>query len=490
MSASQQVNLYGMEIESGLGSPGQNDDMKKGEPANTADADPFGDEETAEIKYRTMKWWYLCNVACVRYQFRKRPLNLVLSSEVMIAENISLGILSLPSAVATLGMAPAAILITFLSGLSWYTGYVIGQFKLRYPQVHSMGDAGEILLGRTGREILGMGQLLFLIFLMASHILTFSILMNTLTDHGACTIVFAVVGLIISFIGTIPRTMEKVYWMSITSFISIFITTLVTMIAMGVQAKGHVQNDASREVSFYEAFLAVTNIIFAFIAHVAFFGFISETEDPKAFPKSLAMLQAVDTVMYLVTALVIYRFAGPDLASPALSSAGPLMKKVAFGLAIPTVIIAGVVIGHVACKYVYVRIFRGSAHMHQRNIVGVGSWIGICLIIWVIAWIIAESIPVFNNILSLMVVSPQAEITSETLEFALRECLQLLFARYILVAYEQGQYFSTGSKTVLTVCNAIILGIGCAMTGMGLYVSGRAIHEDSGSNTWACANNA
>lgn len=110
----------------------------------------------------------------------------------------------------------AAVLILFLSGLSWYTGYVIGQFKLRHPHVHSMGDAGEILMGRVGREILGIGQLLLLIFLMSSHLLTFTILMNTLTLHGTCTTVFGVIGLFICFLGALPRTMEKVYWMSVT----------------------------------------------------------------------------------------------------------------------------------------------------------------------------------------------------------------------------------------------------------------------------------
>lgn len=81
-------------------------------------------------------------------------------------------------------------------------------------------------------------------------------------------------------------------------------------------------------------FLYLTNKL---AAHVAFFGFISETENPKDFPKSIAMLQIVDTVMYLVTALVIYRFAGHGVKSPALSSASPLMRKVCYGLAIPTV---------------------------------------------------------------------------------------------------------------------------------------------------------
>lgn len=31
---------------------------KKGEKAlSTKDLEPFGNEETAEVKYRTMKWW-------------------------------------------------------------------------------------------------------------------------------------------------------------------------------------------------------------------------------------------------------------------------------------------------------------------------------------------------------------------------------------------------------------------------------------------------
>lgn len=106
-------------------------------------------------------------------------------------------------------------MIIFISALSWYTGYVIGQFKLRHPEIHSMGDAGELLMGRFGRECLGIGQLLLLIFLMASNIVTFNILMNVLTDHGTCTLVFGVVGLVICFLGALPRTMEKVYWMSV-----------------------------------------------------------------------------------------------------------------------------------------------------------------------------------------------------------------------------------------------------------------------------------
>lgn len=86
---------------------------------------------------------------------------------------------------------------------------------MAYPHIHSMGDAGEVLMGRFGRELLGNAQLLFLVFIMGSHVLTFSIMLNTLSNHGACTIAFNVVGLIVSFIFTIPRTLKNVSWFSV-----------------------------------------------------------------------------------------------------------------------------------------------------------------------------------------------------------------------------------------------------------------------------------
>ena len=60
-------------------------------------------------------------------------------------------------------------------------------------------------------------------------------------------------------------------------------------------------------------------------------------EKPQDFPKALCMLQIFEIVLYVVAAVVIYYFVGNDVASPALGSAGPIMKKVAYGIAIPTV---------------------------------------------------------------------------------------------------------------------------------------------------------
>ena len=99
---------------------------------------------------------------------------------------------------------------------------------------------------------------------------------------------------------------------------------------------------------------------------------------------------------------VIYFYAGPLVTSPALGSASPVVTKIAFSFAIPTIIIAGVVNGSVACKYIYIRMWKGTNVVHEKSAKSLGSWYGICIVFWVVAWILAESIPSFNLLLGLI----------------------------------------------------------------------------------------
>lgn len=234
---------------------------------------------------------------------------------VMVAETISLGILSLPMAMSTLGIIPGLILLVVLGVMATYSGYVIGQFKTAYPHIHSWADAGELLLGKFGREFFGAAQLLFFIFIMGSHILVFSVMMNAITNHGTCTVIFMAVGTIFSIVFTLPRTLKNISYYSIASFISIIAAVMITMIGVSISRPGsYTENGTahqsvklwpSSDIDFYKAFLAMTNMVFSYAGHVAFFSFISELKDPKDFPKALAFLQVSDISMYIITAIVV-----------------------------------------------------------------------------------------------------------------------------------------------------------------------------------------
>lgn len=92
-------------------------------PAGYDAIDVFGVEDNHDIKYKTLSWQ--------------------LVAVLMIAEIVSNGMLSLPSSLAVVGMVPGLIIIVFLGIFATYTSWILVKFKLRHPEVHTMGDAGE-----------------------------------------------------------------------------------------------------------------------------------------------------------------------------------------------------------------------------------------------------------------------------------------------------------------------------------------------------------
>jgi len=223
---------------------------------------------------------------------------------------------------------------------------------------------------------------------------------------------------------------------------------MITMIGVGVSPPSrNVHIAATVPTSLSKGFLAVTNIIFAYAGHVAFFSFISELKDPTTYPKALFLLQGVDTAMYVIVAVVVYRYAGSSVASPALGSTGELVRKVAYGIAIPTIVIAGVINGHVAAKYIYVRLFRGTDRMSKKSLSSYGVWALIALALWTVAWVVAEAIPVFNDLLGLI-----SALFASWFTFGLSGVFWLYM--------NKGRYGSSPRKMALTVLNFLVFCIG------------------------------
>lgn len=68
---------------------------------------------------------------------------------------IGLGVLSIPSAFDTLGLIPGIICLLVIAGITTWSDYMVGVFKIRHPEIYSIGDVGGLLFGRVGREIMG-----------------------------------------------------------------------------------------------------------------------------------------------------------------------------------------------------------------------------------------------------------------------------------------------------------------------------------------------
>ena len=100
--------------------------------------------------------------------------------------------------------------------------------------------------------------------------------------------------------------------------------------------------------SFVDAMTAVSTICLTYAGTPAFFNIISEMREPRLYNRALAICQVLVTVIYIVVGTVVYYYCGSHVASPALGSAGVLIKKVSYGFALPGLSVSAILLLHVS----------------------------------------------------------------------------------------------------------------------------------------------
>ncbi|RMX91291.1 hypothetical protein D0867_15024, partial [Hortaea werneckii] len=75
--------------------------------------------------------------------------------------------------------------------------------------------------------------------------------------------------------------------------------------------------------------LSLSTLILAYNGQIAYPTLLTEMHSPhRDFPKALTFLILTTTTLYILTATLIYHYAGTTVASPALGSAPPLGRKI------------------------------------------------------------------------------------------------------------------------------------------------------------------
>lgn len=159
-----------------------------------------------------------------------------------------------------------------------------------------------------------------------------------------------------------------------------------------------------------------------------------------------------------MTGSLIYVFVGQDVRSPALLSAGETMAKVAFGLALPVIFISGSINSTVAGRYIHGRIYKDSVTRFINTKKGWISWIAIITSITIAAFIIAESIPFFEDLLSL---SSALFISGFSYYFP---------AVFWFMLIKEGKWYER-KNLMLSIANGLVFILGMTILVAGTYVS-------------------
>ncbi|KAH7380637.1 transmembrane amino acid transporter protein-domain-containing protein [Pyrenochaeta sp. MPI-SDFR-AT-0127] len=390
---------------------------------------------------------------------------------ILITIEVGIGVLSLPSALKSLGLIPGIIAILGFGGLTTYCGYILVQFYRRYPMVTNLVDCALYVGGKPFEYFLGVAFIFNLVLICASANITMSVALNTLSNHALCTVAFMAFPHLVCWMLCLPRKLTFAAAFSWICTISIVAAVLIVMIALGVAGP---QAPPGFDVSitlvgkptFVETVNALLNIAFAFAGNQSFISVMAEMRNaPKDFPPALFMQKSFEVVVYIVVACVVYGLAGDAVTSPALGTAPEIPAKIAYGILIPSVLGTGLVIGITAIKYMYITIMRNTKpdQVNVHNAFTWTLWVAIGTLFWIVTFVVSNAIPIFSSILNI-----SAAIFISWFTFGLTSLFWFHLNGWRI-------QFSSPWKAVLAFVNYGILFMTLFLNAGGLYTSLKAL---------------
>ncbi|KAJ5693088.1 hypothetical protein N7462_002511 [Penicillium macrosclerotiorum] len=437
---------------------------------NFKEHDVFGDVQEGNTNYRSVGW--------------------LGTTALMMKTQIGLGLLSIPKVFNTLGIVPGIILLLVIAGMTTWSNWMVGVFKLRHPSIYGIDDVGRMLFGRVGFEVLGAAYTLYWIFVSGSAMLSISIAFNALTSHSVCTAVFVAVAAIIAFMFSSIQTLARISWLAWLGVGCIIVAVSIVTVGVGIQGHPPSTSDVILESdyklfgnpSFVDAMTAISTISLTYAGTPAFFNIIAEMRDPRLYTRALTICQVTVTIIYIVAGTVVYYYCGSHVASPALGSAGPVIKKISYGIALPGLCVSAILLLHLPAKHIFVRTLRNSQHLTRQTPIHWITWLGSTFSVCLVAYIIASSIPVFSDLVSLV-----GALLATSL------CFQPMGCMWLYDNWESGKRDKSLGWCLKVAWSVFMILTGSFLAAGGTYGSIVSINnsykESGGSSPWSCANN-
>ncbi|CAG8294912.1 unnamed protein product [Penicillium salamii] len=385
---------------------------------------------------------------------------------VLFVEAIALGCLSFPKSFATLGMVGGVVASIGIGIVATYASYEVGAVKVKYPHVEHYGDIGRLMLGEWGFWIITVALILSVTLTVGSHTLTGVIALKNITQSDICAIIFGLVSTIILLLFAIPPSFADIAILGYVDIVSILTAVGITIIATGIHSsQAQAGTDLPRsdwsawpkeDTDFASAMVAINNIVFAYTFAPALPSFLSEMHTPKDYVKSVYSLGVIEIILYTLIGSLVYVFVGQDVQSPALLSAGPLVSRIAFGVALPVIFISGSINTSVIARYIHGYVYRYSVVRYVNTKMGWITWIALVSVVSFLAWIIAEVIPVFSSILSI-----SGALFSSGLCFYVPAIIWFVLIR-------EGKWYHNLPRAL---CNGFVFLFGLGVLGCGMYAN-------------------
>ncbi|KAI3405209.1 hypothetical protein KGF56_001986 [Candida oxycetoniae] len=480
---------------SNLSTKDSNLELEETSDLSSLDADTFlkkdiDYENSHDINYRNCSW--------------KKTAGLLFS------EYICLAIMSFPWSYSVLGLGLGLIVTVIVSLLCLYTGLIISDYCAAYPHLTNVCDIGQHLVfgSKWVWYATAVAFLLNNTLIQALHVLVGAKYFNTISDNQTiCSIVFGVVSAVACFVFSLPRTFSHMSSVGYFSALTMFIAVILAMVFAGIQTHPFGYEDSTpvvwhawpkKDEKYVNIMSAVLNIVYTFVGQITYPSFISQMKKPRDFRKALVVVTICELIVFALTGSIVYVYVGNAyITAPAFGSLVGNFKKIAFSFALPTIVFLGALYSNVSSQFLFQQIFnKSSVHRNSHTVKGWGIWILLNAVLWVIAFVIAEVIPFFSDLLSLM--SSLFDCFFGFIFWALAyfKLRKLYYYKLegvnvgLLSLFKKSNLFQKGEFLL----NVLIFGLGFYILGPGLYATIQSIiwsyQADAYGKPFSCKSNA
>lgn len=225
---------------------------------------------------------------------------------------------------------------------------ILGDFRNRHPECHTLADMCGKVWGTIGRELVAAQILVGQVLITAGGIVSVSTAFNALSNHGACTVVFSFVAAALITLFSSVRTFSRLGWLTWFGFFTFFAAVFIFVVAVTQQDRPAAapptgEYELGWTAIAYPGFVvgitASANLFIFSSGSSMYLPVISEMRRPQDYRKAAILTGFLVCAMYLSFSLVIYRWCGVWISTPAFGSAGELFKKISYGVALPGLVI-------------------------------------------------------------------------------------------------------------------------------------------------------
>lgn len=337
---------------------------------------------------------------------------------------------SCPYAFSTVGYGPGVALYVIFSVAAGISGYILWRVYLsldssRYP-ILSYGDPFFRVFGKKSRHFINVTQAFQQFMTVAVLVLGSGQIIGQLSGGTICYIACFVIFTVFGIFAGMMRGLQHVGWLAngaVWLNIASFIIVMVAAARYPVDYQATTLNTRVHDISPIKTFAGpppaeyqpaavgfagqlngINQMVYSWGGALLFVAFLAEMRHPMDFWKGLLCAQIFICCVYIFFGVFVYSFYGQYSAQVITTAVQPFsLQTVGNVFALLTSAIACIMYFNIGMKTVYIEVFQEVFNFPPIT-TKKGRWLWFALgpIYWIVAFIVAASVPNLNGVSGLV----------------------------------------------------------------------------------------